>query len=94
MKFRHILKVHAVDARNQRQWNKDRCNSGKHAHDFIGPIGDTGLVGFPKVPHEIPIGLERFGNFNGIFIDIAEVFLQLVIDQPKIFLLSVLITSF
>ena len=85
VKLRHIVKVHAVNARNQRQWNEDRCNGGKHAHDFIGPISDTGLVSLSKVPHEIPVGLEGFGNFHGIFIDIAEIFLRLVIDQPEIF---------
>ncbi|MNH28450.1 hypothetical protein D3C79_886160 [compost metagenome] len=42
------------------------------------------MVGFAQVAHKVAVGFERFRDLNRIFINIAEVLLQLVIDQAEV----------
>lgn len=46
VKLGHIRKVHAVYTGNDRKRHENRCNGGKHTHDLIRPVRNTGLVGF------------------------------------------------
>ena len=94
VQLRHVVEVHPIDAGNDRQGHEHRCNGGKHAHDFVRPVGDTGLVSFSQVSHQVSISLKCLGYFHSILIDVTEVLLQLVIDETQILLLSVLMTSF
>src|SRR3546814_16176288 len=40
MQLRHVLEVHAVDADDQRQREKDRRQHRQHLHDLVGAMRD------------------------------------------------------
>ena len=40
--LRHKLKIHPIQTGDERQWNKNGADDGKHFHDFVESIADAG----------------------------------------------------
>ncbi|CDN41760.1 hypothetical protein BN871_AL_00070 [Paenibacillus sp. P22] len=84
MLSRQMGEVHAVDAGNERQRHEDRRQRREHAHDLVGAAGQAGLVSLAQVRHEVAVRIKRLGDLDRILVDVAEVLLQLVVDQAQI----------
>ena len=88
MQLRHIIKVHSVNTGNQGKWDEDRCNRRENAHDFVGAVGNGGLISFTQVAYQLAKCIKVLGYFNGVLMDIAKILLQLIVNKPLILLVE------
>ena len=68
-----VIEVHAVDAGDESEGDKDRGHDGEDADDFVGAHADGGDVDFGEARDGVAVGLDEIDDLDGVIVGVAEV---------------------
>ena len=68
-----VIEVHAVDAGDESEGDKDGGHDGEDADDFVGAHADGGDVDFGEARDGVAVGLDEIDDLDGVIVGVAEV---------------------
>src|SRR4029453_2715123 len=81
---RHVIKIHAEEARHQIQWQEDGGIHGQHLHDLVGAVSSGGQIHIYDAEHQIPVGLDQLQRQHQVIENVAIVQVEMLAHKRRI----------